>query len=220
MTESTPAVVGIDVGAQRKGFHVVALDGRRLQAEHFEHPAEAAAWCLRQQATVVAVDAPCRWSLNSGSRKAENELSIGKDTIQCFKTPTRDRAEANTKNFYGWVFNGQSLYKALTPGFPIYEGKPQKNPATIETFPHAVVCALKGSVVPAKPKAATRREVLRQQLPGVDLSPLRNIDFVDAALCALAARAYLENSYQEFGDASEGYIIIPATRKPGKACGD
>lgn len=78
-----------------------------------------------------------------------------------------------------------------------------------ETFPHAMVCALAGKVVAAKPKADTRRKLLRGR--GYDISVLSNIDFVDAALCALTAEAFLNNHLQCFGDKQEGFIVVPAS---------
>jgi hypothetical protein len=50
---------------------------------------------------------------------------------------------------------------------------------TLETFPHAIVCALAGKVVATKPRTLNRRKALRDL--GYDDSPLPNIDFVDAA---------------------------------------
>ena len=77
-----------------------------------------------------------------------------------------------------------------------------------ESFPHAVVCALAGRVVPTKPKATVRRAALRAR--GYDVTCLVNIDFVDAALCAVAAEAFLKGCVQCFGDEQEGFIVVPA----------
>ena len=57
-----------------------------------------------------------------------------------------------------------------------------------ETFPHAIVCAFAGKVVPAKPKKSERRKALRGR--GYDDSPLSNIDSIDAALCAVTAEEF------------------------------
>jgi hypothetical protein len=43
--------------------------------------------------------------------------------------------------------------------------------------------------------------------------PLSNIDLVDAALCALAAQALLAGRFQTYGDAREGFIVVPAWAK-------
>ena len=78
----------------------------------------------------------------------------------------------------------------------------------IETFPYAVLRAINGSNAPAKPKAKVRRACLQKL--GYDESKLRNIDFVDAALCAVAADRFFRNEFKPFGDnADEGFIIVP-----------
>lgn len=80
-------VAGIDVGAAKKGFHAVALEGGHFRERHLFHdPAELANWCANGiRATVIAVDAPCRWAGKAGGRPAEHAL-IGRG-IFCFSTP-------------------------------------------------------------------------------------------------------------------------------------
>lgn len=84
--------------------------------------------------------------------------------------------------------------------------------ASIDTardiLPHAVVCALAGRLLPARPKATTRRRMLREE--GYDDGSLANIDFVDAALCALTAERFLLGRTVSFGDRAEGFIVVPA----------
>lgn len=197
-------VVGVDVGGDRKGFHAVLLrDGQILGTKGDRDPAAIVAWCLKNEADVVAVDAPCRWSQSRASRSAEREL--GRQRISCFSTPVRENAL--NRSFYRWVFNGERLYRALEKGYPQFNGQWGEGHMCIETFPHAIVCALEGRVVPAHPKNATRRFVLRDK--GLDVSKLSNIDFVDAALCAIAAEAFCQGRFKSFGDDLEGYIIVP-----------
>jgi len=204
----TPTVIGIDVGGPRRGFHAVALRRGPFEARHFPDADGAAAWCRELDAQAVAVDAPCAWAVSGGSRLCERSLQAGGKVIQCFKTPTESRA--GDRAFYGWVRNGMTLYHALDPHYRLYDGTTRSGPIMLETFPHAVVCALAGKVVPAKPKTATRR---RQALcdQGLDDAPLRNIDFVDAALCALTAQRFLLGQTLDFGDATEGFIVVPAS---------
>jgi predicted nuclease with RNAse H fold len=70
----------------------------------------------------------------------------------------------------------------------LFDGMRRDDPVVLETFPHAVVCALAKKVVPAKNKLAVRRKALCDR--GYDISRLPNLDFVDAALCALTAEAF------------------------------
>ena len=215
MSSRKPTVVGIDVGGTRKGFHAVALkDGCFVDTTESRDPSALADWCRDHDARLVAVDCPCKWSRTDSSRRAERVLKIGGQIIQCFKTPTRKVAMRNQttrpegKRFYDWIFNGEQLYRQLAPHYLLFDRTRRNGPVVFETFPHAVVCALKGKVVLAKPKSKVRRQTLRDR--GFDISALRNIDFVDAALCALTAQEFLKNRWQWFGDKREGFIVAPA----------
>ncbi len=202
-------VVGIDVGGERKGFHAVALrDSCFVGITQFAGPDPLVKWCLHHDTAIVAVDAPCKWSQTGASRRAERDLSIDGQIIQCFKTPTRERALDHKKGFYGWVFNGEQLYQHLAIHYSLFHGTHRDGAAFFETFPHAVVCALAGKVVTAKAKATVRRATLRAR--GYDVTRLVNIDFVDAALCAVTAKAFLKGGWKSFGDEQEGFIVVPS----------
>ena len=206
MSAAKSTVIGIDAGGERKGFHAVALAGGTFAATlASSDPAEIVSWCRQMKAAVVAVDAPCGWSDGAASRLAERCLAIGPNKIHCFATPTR--ARANKSSFYKWVFNGERLYRQLAKHYVLFDGSRRAGPACFETFPHAVVCALAGRVVPARPKRETRRAALRKL--GYDVSSLTNVDFVDAALCAITAAAFARGSYRLFGETNEGFIVVP-----------
>ena len=199
-------VIGIDVGGNRKGFHAVLMrDGQILGAKGDRDPAAIVAWCLENKACVVAVDAPCRWSADGKSRAAERAINgLG---LHCYYTPTRELATG--RNFYQWVFNGERLYRALEQHYPQFAGQRGEGHVCMETFPHAIVCALEGRVIPAQPKNTTRRRVLRNM--GFDDARLTCIDYVDAALCAVAADSFRRNTFNFYGDSTEGFIVVPAT---------
>ena len=204
MNHSNNTVIGIDVGGQRKGFHAVVLrEGAICGTKTDCDPKVMVAWCVEQEAAAVGVDAPCMWSVAGKSRAVERELNQAH--IHCFYTPTRDRAEGNP--FYSWMLNGEKLFKALRAHFSLYTGQRNAKRVCFETFPHAIVCALSGEIVPAHPKTSARREVLRSR--GLDISSLTNIDFVDAALCAVAADAFRRGEITLYGDAEEGYVVVP-----------
>ncbi len=205
MKASGKAVIGIDVGGSGKGFHAVVLRNGQFTPHHFTAATAAERWCLEQAAQVIAIDAPCAWATSGGSRLAERSLAVSGQTIQCFKTPAR--ASAQGRAFYDWVFNGEKLYQHLLPHYGLCDGTRQRGKIVLETFPHAVVCALAGRVIPARPKATTRRRILREL--GYDDGPLANIDFVDAALCAVTAERFLLGRTTSFGDQAEGFIVVP-----------
>lgn len=208
MNQPVHTVVGIDVGGAKKGFHAVALRNGAFVRAAESDPAAIVAWCVVQKATVVAVDAPCAWSRKDSSRKAERDLRLFGEKIHCFATPTRERAKDNNKSFYCWVFNGEKLYQQLQNHYPLFNGEQCEGPVCIETFPHAAACALAGRVVSAKHKAKVRREVLQRR--GYDAGILSNIDYVDAAICAVVAEAFRIGRYHPpFGNHEEGFIIVP-----------
>ena len=205
LLEDAPMVVGVDVGGLGKGYHAVALANGRFVPRHFKKASEVHKWILEVQANVVAIDAPCKWAVSGKSRLAERELAIDGKTIQCFKTPSRNTAAGNP--FYGWVFNGETLYELLRASHQLFDGSQQSGKIVLETFPHAVACALAGSVIPASPKGLLRRRSLSEQ--GFDVGSLTNIDFVDAALCALTALRFHLRLTTAFGDSREGFIVVP-----------
>jgi predicted nuclease with RNAse H fold len=199
-------VAGIDVGGKGKGFHAAVMRNGILTARAIATAQEAADWCVAEGAQVVAVDAPMGWSVTGRSRQAERELKWDGVIIQCFRTP--DAETGRTKAFYGWVWNGMELYDCLAHHYRRYDGMNRAGEVVFETFPNAVACALAGRVIPAKPKRATRRGLLQAQ--GLDDSRLKNIDEVDAALCALTAVRFTAGRTVQFGNAAEGFIVIPS----------
>jgi len=198
-------VVGIDVGGKRKGFHAVALmNGNFVNKTSSVNHLDIVSWCLAQESMVVAVDAPCRWSKNGSSRLAEREL-MG-NGIWCFSSPTKQRALNH--EFYRWMLNGERLYESLKlHRYLRFDGKRNDGLRCIETFPHAIVCAMAGKVIPAKHKSRVRRETLHKA--GYDTNSLSNVDLLDAALCAVAAYQFSKGNYNVFGDSTEGFIVVP-----------
>lgn len=208
---SESAVAGVDVGGERKGFHAVCLAGREFQVARFAEAAAVVAWCEALNVESLGVDAPCAWSSNGGSRLAERTLRVGEEPLQCFKTPTRERATKS--RFYDWVFRGEALYQALQRRFKLHTSEVGESVnkgsdrVMFETFPQAVACALSGRVLKAKNKGTDRRELL--QSLGLCVKPLTSQDDVDAALCAVTARLHLQSLTTAFGNDDEGWIVLP-----------
>jgi predicted nuclease with RNAse H fold len=197
--------VGVDVGGTRKGFHAVALQGHEMHAQlHSLAASEVADWCNEHQAFGVAIDAPCRWSQTGRARAAEQELArLG---ISAFATPSRALAESKT--FYSWMLNGAQLYGLVERSFPLFSGREPRSRFCVETFPQAVACALAGKVLPAKQKSTNRPAVLLAE--GIDTSSLKSGDFVDAALCAVAAQYVAKGAYKAYGEERDGFIVVPS----------
>jgi len=199
-------VAGVDVG--EKGFHAVGLTAQGEPLTFFSRDADAVAgWCRYQGASLVGVDAPCHWRHLGRVRAAERRLRA--EGIRCFVTPSR--GAATRKPFYRWMLAGEKLYRALRRrGYSLLAdpARPLYGNLCFETFPHAVACALAGNILRARNKASDRPYVLATE--GITTVVLTNLDFLDAALCALAAQHLGNGSARAFGDAEGGFIVVPA----------
>ncbi len=198
-------VVGVDVGGPKKGFHAVALqDGHYHEQFSTLLPTEIAAWCRRLTAAAVGIDAPCRWSLTGRARPCERALAA--EGLHTFATPSQAKGAVNP--FYRWMVNGADLYRCLAPDYHLYNGQRSvSGRVCVETFPHAVACALAGKTLSAKQKRADRSRLL--QAAGIATDALTNLDWIDAALCALAAHHLATGTFKTYGDAAEGLIVVP-----------
>lgn len=208
-------VVGIDVGGARKGFHAVALcEGTVVGRLASTDETAVAAWCRQLGAALVAVDAPCRWRQGCGARPAEREL-IGAG-ISCFLSPTREQALASTSGFYGWMLRGEALYGALdSHGYPLAEAAHDlpRRPCCFETFPHAITVQLHRALALEPALAARKRPQRRALLErlGVEGRELTSIDWLDAALCGLAAQLLRSGvECRVYGQAASGLVLVPA----------
>lgn len=206
MVRADKVVVGVDVGGKAKGFHAAAFRSGKLTDKLATCDAkEIVDWCRGHGASVVGVDAPCRWSHNGKARPCECELArLG---ITAFATPCITEGRRNP--FYRWMLNGADLFTLLAPHYRLYDARrPSWRPVCFETFPHAAACALAGQRLSAKQKRGDRRRLLGEA--GIGTGQLDNIDEVDAALCALTAHFFLAGRFKAYGDAAEGFIIVPS----------
>lgn len=202
------AVAGIDIGGDRKGNHLVILRGTQIVCKlSQEAPEYMLEQCLQFEVAAVGIDAPCRWRIGEAGRRAEKALA--RQRIFSFATPTRELAMASKSGFYGWMFNGERVYDAFSPHFPVFKnGGEIGGRLCFETFPHAITCAFFGKeVASAKKKGTQRREILQRE--GIETKSLRSIDDVDAALCALTANYLLEWRVDTYGDELGGFIVVP-----------
>jgi len=200
-------VVGIDVGGKRKGLHAVALtDGKYAARCVTPDVVELAAWCRGLSAAMIAVDAPCAWSVDGRARPAERQLM--ERGIWCFSTPTRQRAIEHPKDHYGWMLRGEALFQELWQTHPVRLPSPGLQ-CSFETFPHAIAWHMTFGKAVASRKRPERRALL--EAAGVDRAELKNIDLVDAALCALVAhQAARGAALLAYGEPQTGFIVVPA----------
>jgi len=204
-----PIVAGIDVGGERRGFHLVALKGATVQSTWDTHDAsEAVEWCLKQGATLVGVDAPSGWSQGIGGEFASRvaERHINRDGFRIFYTPTREIG--TERKFSQWMLNGERLYAELLKHYPLYGGEPSvPTRCCFETYPYIAACGLANKRMSAKNKNRDRRQVILSA--GIDPTAFKNQDYVDAAICALVAYSVHIDYCTAYGDAQEGFILTP-----------
>jgi len=209
---SHPSVVGVDVGGARKGFHAVALENGQFKAfKKTVHIPELVEWCVQSiDAITIAIDAPCRWSRDSRGRLAERQLM--KKRISCFSTPKRGQAIEHPKGYYDWMLRGEGLYRKLQKSHPMYGGQTISGTKTcFETYPHAITWHLRSGDAHATLKRSQRIEILCRY--GIETTSLTNMDWIDAALCALTASlACSGEPLAIYGEPKTGFIVVPETR--------
>ncbi|MCT0230725.1 DUF429 domain-containing protein [Synechococcus sp. CS-1324] len=206
-------VIGIDVGGARKGFHAVALCGGAYRDRHnTADPVALARWCHHSiGAQLVAVDAPCGWSVDGRCRPAERELMA--ERIPCFSSPSRARALEHPSNYFGWMLCGEALYGALASSHTLAVARPAPGQVcSFETFPHAITTHLHRALGLGPALASAKRVQRRALLErfGVDTGALTSIDWIDAALCALAAQLLAgAGPCRVYGEPASGVLIVP-----------
>jgi predicted nuclease with RNAse H fold len=104
---------GVDVGARRKGFHVAAVDGRRVVhgPVNVVSVAAAAELLVSLRPVVIGIDSPRR-PAPAGSRSRACERSLAGRVCGIRYTPDAD-ALVSGGSYYAWIRNGLALYAAL-----------------------------------------------------------------------------------------------------------
>ena len=202
--------LGVDVGV-RRGLDLVLLEDDLVPLEIRRRvaPEDLPTIAKELEPDVIAIDAPPSWGRNGGSRLTEKELRwFG---IQSYGTPSDPKKAENA--FYEWMRVGFRTFDAVADRFPRYSSGSVAGTA-IEVFPHATAVVLAGCLPPADvTKRDWRVSVLRASK--VEVSPLRSIDVVDAALAALTGMFALRGRFSAPGDPREGTIVIPVRTLPG-----
>jgi predicted nuclease with RNAse H fold len=182
--------LGVDVGAQRKGFHSAILEQCELLPLRDGLTCdEVVALVEEVQPTVVAVDSPCRCA-PPGEKTRECERQVRQAICGIRWTPEETAVQSSP--YYAWVVEGLKLYDALA-GHDL---------EVIEVFPTASWTRWLGVRGPDTREAWTRRGAATLGLSGV---PRRtNQDQRDAIAAALTARQHTLGSTEAIGD-----IVVP-----------
>ncbi len=214
-----PLGVGVDVSV-RRGLDVVVLAADRCLVGPplaRQTPDDLEALLRRVRPDVVAIDSPPAWGVRGTSRRAERELiALG---LPCFPTPSDPTLREHP--FYAWMFAGHAAFAAAArAGYPCFTGGPEPKGRALEVFPHGAAVALAGRRPPPgttrQPAAKRRWRTAVLAEAGVDVTPLRTLDAVDAALAALAAVIVAEGGpWFWLGEPEEGCVVLPGSRPAG-----
>jgi predicted nuclease with RNAse H fold len=193
-----PIWVGVDVGAQRKGFHVAALDERRVVHGPVNVASVAGTVDLLVSLAplVTGIDCPCR-AAPPGARSRACERRLAAAVCGIRYTPDAD-ALVEGGSYYEWIRNGLALYGALAAA---------ERPAcrVVEVFPTASWTRLggpRGSVARGAWSDAALRSLELEGLPARRLGQ----DDRDAIAAAWTARlCSVPGAIEWFGE-----IAVPA----------
>ena len=195
--------VGIDVGAERKAFHLAAVDERGVVRgpQRLERAAVLArVWEL--DPLVVALDSPRSYAAPGTTRRAAERLFAEAKICGIRWTPDEAAvraARAAGSSYYDWIVNGLRLYEALER-----EGLGDR---VVECFPTASWTVWAGERHDGR-AAWTRAALASLAVPGLPSRRL-NQDDRDAVAAALTARLVSHDGVRVFG----GELVVP-TRRP------
>jgi predicted nuclease with RNAse H fold len=207
----TPLVAGVDVGL--RAADVVLLEGARARHVRARSPDEVAALLREHRPACVAIDGPPRFRPpGTPVRAAERELL--RRGVGLFVTPPEPVGRHHP--FYAWMRASIAVWAAVRrAGYPPGHDPRAALGRAVETFPHAVAVCLHGCVPPRQAgplRRAWRAAALRAA--SVDTAPLRTLDALDAALCALCAARLVAGEGSALGGAPDGAIMLPVREPP------
>lgn len=189
---------GVDVGAERKGFHVAALDERRLVhgPVNVASVAETAELLISLAPVVIGIDSPCA-PAPAGARSRACERRLAAAVCGIRYTPDND-ALVRGGSYYAWIRNGLALYDALAEA-------DDDGGQVVEVFPTASWTRIggpRGSLPRGAWSASALRSLKLEGLPARRLSQ----DDRDAIGAAWTARlCSVPGAIEWFGE-----IAVPA----------
>jgi predicted nuclease with RNAse H fold len=185
--------LGVDVGAERKGFDVALVDERELVQLHAGLTVQDVVQLAdTHRPLLTAIDSP-RSCAPPGHPSRADERAVSRAVCGIRWTPDRDQVHSSS-DYYAWIRHGLELFSALAAG----------GHSTIEVFPTASWtrwCGPRGT----QSRALWSTRGLRQlNLSGVPKST--NQDQRDAIAAAVTARAHTQGLTEAIGE-----IVVPAT---------
>ena len=193
---------GIDVGAERKGFHLTAVDERGVVDGPARLGLEAVVARVRELGpAVVALDSPRTYAAPGATRREAERLFAAARICGIRWTPdeaTVRAARAAGSSYYDWIVHGLQLYAALERAG--LDGR------IVECFPTASWAVWAGPRRGGR-AAWTRAGLASLGLPGLPPRTLSQDDR-DAVAAALTARLVSQGGARVFG----GELVVPIRR--------
>lgn len=184
--------LGVDVGAERKGFDVALVDRRSLRLLVGGLTVEGVVTLAAERSPIlVAIDSP-RSCAPAGHTSRACERALNHAVCGIRWTP--DHAHVQGSDYYAWVRHGLELFAALG----------RRKHRTIEVFPTASWTRWCGPRGTASRALWSQRGLAQLGLHGVPTST--NQDQRDAIAAAVTARAHTYGLTEAIGE-----IVIPAT---------
>ncbi len=184
--------LGVDVGAERKGFDVALVDERSLVLLQGGLTVNRVVRLVAEHSPVlVAIDSP-RSCAPPGHTSRAGERELGRRVCGIRWTP--DLAHVRAGDYYAWVRHGLALFAALGA----------RGTEAIEVFPTASWTRWCGPRGTASRALWSRQGLEQLALPGV---PKRtNQDQRDAIAAAVTARRHTQGRTEAIGE-----IVVPTT---------
>jgi predicted nuclease with RNAse H fold len=188
--------LGVDVGAERKGFDAALVDEHALlELRGGLSVAAVAELAVARAPVLVAVDSPRSCAPDGHSARAD-ERELARRVCGIRWTPDL-RAVRDGGGYYAWVRHGLVLFDALAA----------RGIAAVEVFPTASWTRWSGPRG-ALSRAHWSRDGLAQLARGglTGLPPRTNQDQRDAIAAAVTARQHTQGLTESIGE-----IVVPAT---------
>jgi predicted nuclease with RNAse H fold len=194
--------VGVDVGAERKGFHIAALDanGVIFGPENVKSVNEVVATVVDLMPIVIGIDSPC-CAADPGGRSRACERALASAVCGIRYTPDANTI-TNGGAYYAWIRNGFALYQALAAVTPEVGWK------VIEVFPTASWTRLYKRRESARRTAWSRSALDALSLDGL---PDRRLNQDDRDSIAAAWTARLRSRHdgiEWFGDLAVPSVTV------------
>lgn len=189
---------GVDVGGRRSGFHVAAVDGRRLLARptRLLGAEDVVDWLRPFTPMVVGVDSPRR-PAPDGQRSRESERLLARAFRSVRYTPDCAALDGNP-----------SYYDRVERGFELYDALRRARLVAVECFPTATWTRWLGPRRGESRARWSRRGV--ESLGLVDLPAVLGLGDCDAIGAAMTAYAYDTGRCETFGEIAVPYPGTPS----------